>query len=373
MKEQILKDIHYIDKRLCYETSKTNIFVLFASLITLINLLNRISEEEIEVSFSFDYNHVYSIYESMFLKRENRFNDYLFSTIGPNVELSKIIKSKFESVGYYDLPAKSPNRIEDKKSARYLIDFMRSMGDDVYKTFERIYLEDRICVLEDKIYDGMCINASAINSSYVTVFPRQTYHDNATVSHEIGHVIHDKLRYERGIRLFDDMVFIEVLSTYFELIYHDYICKREKDAHSLIELNLRNIKEYITSIDITEKLLQNGYLARYGNSFYSLSNNFSDVSSLFKEDVDVKYYSKLLSGYDYLETTKYFVGNLIGSFFAYNFRDNPRAGLKELKNFLCTSHIGSYEDKINLLGLDSDLGYYDYYLNKSNNLVFRKD
>lgn len=373
MVEQIYKDIKNICCRLKHERSEKNIFVLYTSLLSLLTLYSRMESNKLNITLPFNKEEVERIYEKYVVRMYTKYNSYMISTLEPNIILGDSIRSSLKDKGYFVKPTVQSNRINDVKSAEYLIDFMKFMGSDVLRTFMKIYNEDRIGVYDDVKFSGLCTQASAINSCYITYMPRSTYHDNATVSHEIGHVIHDNLRFERGIRVLEDYSYIECLSTYMELAYHEYITRLDKDAHTLDELTIRNIYEYVSTLNIFDILTRTCLAINYNHSLYPIIDDFGYISGMFDEHIDLKYYASLLKTCNYDETSRYFIGTIIASKFIYEFRYNLPLGFKELKTFLCTAHLSDYVTSLERIDIDpSNIDFIDYQINKSNNLVFRK-
>ena len=352
--ERILKDLNTISKRLKHEKSRYRISLYMADYIALSTLL-QITDVHIDLPIDFNLSYTLSVFNEYVKSGKEKYLNYLISSFDKSVELSSNILDVFHSTNFYPYASKTCKNIDEEKSADYLIDFMSYMGKDVFKVFKKMYEEDRVGFFTKGSINGLTTSAYFINSQYITYAPKLDYFDSSIISHEVGHVIHQNLNYERGVFNLIGNVFDESLSQYMELSYIDYIKSFDNNAKEIEESTYRSFYKNALSVNMINTLLSNGLIYNFGPDFKSLIDSRSGYELLFEYGYPT-IEDEVLRDFSYAKSLTYFVGMIIALHFLDNYKENPRLGFKELKNFLTTAHIGTFNEKMDMIGL-SELDY----------------
>ena len=350
--ERIIKDLNTISKRLKHEKSKYRISLYVADYIALSTLLN-LTDNKTNLPMDFDINRVLNIFNSYVRKEKYKYVNYLYSSIDKSTSISSKVLNTFDESGFYPFESKTCKSIEENKSVDYLIDFMSYMGTDAFKNLKKMYHEDRVGYFAKGDIQGLTTSAYFINSQYITYIPRLDYFDSSIISHEIGHVIHQNLNYERGVFNIIGSVFDETLSQYFEMSYIDYIRNFDENIKDVEASVYRTFYKNALAVNMMQSLLSNGFIYNIGPDFKSMIDTRDGFEMLF----DSKYPSienEVLKDFSYAKALTYFIGMVIALHYLDSYKENPKLGLKELKNFLTTAHIGTFEDKISSIGIDNN-------------------
>lgn len=353
MKEKILRDLKNLSMKLKYEKSENRISVYMTNYIALVSLLNLLDIKDAAVPLDFDLEKIMNIFNKKVRKDKKRYFGNLITTIPLNYELAQNVLSVFDEMSFYPYSIRCVSGIDARKSADYLISFMNSMGESVFKIFSSIYDENRVDYFRNGDMNGLCTCATSLNSSYITYAPKLDYFDSSIISHEIGHVIQEKVLYEHGIFSLTGTLYDEVISQFMELAYIDFIKEIDDKIFEVESSTLRTFYKNAMDLYITPRLIENGLIYQNGIDLRSFVENTNGIEILFN-DRDIPIISSNLKSYSYAKSTTYFIGMLIAQHFLSNYSENKELGLRKLKEFISTSHISSFKDSIEHLGIDSE-------------------
>lgn len=350
MSKSILKDLEYLNNKLKYATSRNLITYYFASYVALTTLIQTL-DMDIEVPVDFDISKVPDIFNASVRKDKTRYLSYLSSTIEPNYSLASSTFDAFEESGFYPYRTMLSPYISEKDSAEYLIDFMRFMGNDVFEIFRKMYYEDRVFLFKDGQMNGLCTTAGILDSHYITYAPRCDYFDSSIVSHEIGHVIQGHLGYQRGVFGLVGSVFDETISQYMELAYIEFVKQIDKKTKEIESSVLRTHFKNTLDIKMAHSFLPMGLLYTNGVDIRSLIDSPVGFESILgPEYIDI--YQTTMKEFSYAKSATYFIGFAIAASFIEQYKDNLPQGLKALKDFIATSHIGTYGEVLDRVNID---------------------
>lgn len=353
MKEKILRDLKNLSMRLKYETSENRIALYLTNYIALSSLLNLLDMKDVTLPLDFDFDKLIEIFNKKVKKEKRKYFDDLIVTVPINYEVSAHVLDAFEETNFYPYSTRLVPGIDASKSADYLIEFMDSMGSDVFKIFSSIYDEDRIDYFRSGTINGLCTSASTLNSCYITYAPKLDYFDSSIVSHEIGHAVQERVMYEHGLFTLTGTIYDEVISQYFELCYIDFIKKIDKNIFEVEASTLRTFFKNAMDMYITPSLLECGALYRTGVDLRSFITNTSGIGGLF-EETDIPIINSNLKEYSYSKSATYFIGMLIAEHFASTYSEDRILGLRKLKEFISVAHTLSYRKQLEVLSIDND-------------------
>lgn len=353
MKEKILRDLKNLSMRLKYETSENRIAIYLTNYIALSSLLNLLDMKDVILPLDFDFDKLLEIFNKKVKKDKVRYFNQIMSTIPINYEQSAHVLDAFDESDFYPYSTRLVPGIDMGRSAEYLIDFMDSMGRDVFKIFSSIYDEDRIDYFRSGTINGLCTSASTLNSCYITYAPKLDYFDSSIVSHEIGHAVQERLMYEHGLFTLTGTIYDEVISQYFELCYIDFIKKIDKNIFEVESSTLRTYYKNAMDMYITPILINIGALYKTGVDLRSYIPNVLGIEGFFEEK-DIPIINGNLKEYSYSKSATYFIGMLIAEHFVNLYSENRMLGLRKLKEFISVAHTLPYEKQIELLGIDNE-------------------
>lgn len=347
-KDTILKDLGTLSYKMIREKSLNRKSLYVANYVSLTELLKLTEEDNLIMPGSNEILEGIKVFNDRVKKDKKIYLDYLITTIEDSISLSDIVLDIFHKNDYYPYYYKCMDRLDENHTADYIISFSTFMGDEVLSMLAKMYGEDRIGYFRNDGLNGLTTSANFINSNYITYAHKNDYYDSLTLAHELGHVMHEKLYYERGLFKILGTIYDEALSQFMELAYIDYLKKYDKNAYKLENGSLRVFYKECLGVNLIFYLLESELLYACGPDFKSKAETFEIEDFPYNDIVN-----DLVSDYSYSKYLTYFIGMVIANHFI-NLDEDPKVSLKELKNYLSIAPSLSFESNIERLNLNDN-------------------
>lgn len=159
--------------------------------------------------------------------------------------------------------------------------FKNGTNKEMYKQFLKVYEhnKERIRLLNtmDQKSAGETIYLDYFKDNFISVFKRREFSDLTTFAHEFGHAMQFSMNFNNGF--YEELyVYIEIVSTFFELICNEYFVESEfkklASANSVYNLKstLKDARYLTKELDILNLIKYNRY-----DNHKTIRNNINDV------------------------------------------------------------------------------------------------
>lgn len=236
--------------------------------------------------------------------------------------------------------------------AEVLKDFVGTLGDKVFKVYNKIILNDDIVVQDLRTYGGVCWDFPTLDRqvvSYNVVDPQYVYF---VIAHELGHAVQMNYMNQVGRRTLEATSFCESISSLMEILFQKYL--------ESINFNVFDLYHFNTSVKLDFALtLQLASLLTLDNQA------FFDGVELYFEGIDLeKYKDKLKERYmytyealannsmNYQDGVFYTIGDSCARKI-YESTDTPKEAIESMLRFLNDATLRTQRQNIEFLGLNT--------------------
>ena len=341
--EQILKSIDLLKNQIRLTESQNLKKKYLNDIVVLLGYLSQTYgielDPEVTLNDALYADYVYNFERDLFIEEGELLSINPITEVLANQTLETYEKSKFYP---YTIPE---NRGVDSNYYNELIlNFVSSLGDNVYKKYVDLFKEGVLVMPMGPKYAGGCWDFPAMDKQSICV-GTLGFDLYPVLAHELGHAVHFDALNKIGRRRLSASVFVESLSTIYELLFLDYLEKNN------IDINNRLRDFYYTFLKMCIKVKT--YLRIHELDEIDLNEVKIDTDS----EIIKSYYETMLDGeveLDFFEDSSYFYGAL-AALSILDKTNDPKEAANEMLQFLLKSEVKNYMECLKDLGIDEKI------------------